>query len=62
MVPDYVAPVIAAGVFILLIEFVREPARRTVGALQINRMRLISRCGGSPNRRLYSRLNCEALS
>jgi len=32
------------------------------GGVQINRRRLISRCGGSPNRRLYSRLNCEALS
>ena len=33
MIPDYVAPVIAAGVFILLMGFVREPARRTVNAL-----------------------------
>ena len=35
MVPDYVAPVIAAGVFILLMGFVREPARRTVNALLV---------------------------
>jgi predicted phosphodiesterase len=35
---------------------------RPFGAVQISRRRLISRCGGSPNRRLYSRLNCEALS
>lgn len=27
-----------------------------------SRIRLISRCGGAPNRRLYSRLNCETLS
>ena len=33
MLPDYVAPVIAAGVFILLMGFVLEPARRTVNAL-----------------------------
>ena len=35
MVPDYIAPVIAAGVFILLMGFVREPARRTVNALLV---------------------------
>src|SRR6267378_1593304 len=28
----------------------------------LSRMRLISRWGGAPNRRLYSRLNWEALS
>jgi hypothetical protein len=37
---------------------IEEP--RPFGGVQTSRRRLISRCGGLPNRRLYSRLNCEA--
>jgi hypothetical protein len=29
---------------------------------QLRRRRLISRCGGAPNSRLYSRLNCDTPS
>ncbi|SDG26110.1 hypothetical protein SAMN05216466_102649 [Paraburkholderia phenazinium] len=42
--------------------------KRTIGELNVwvthhdSRSRLTSCCGGAPNRRLYSRLNCEALS
>src|SRR5439155_27112654 len=33
LIPDYVGPVVAAAVFVVLMGFVKEPARRTLNAL-----------------------------
>jgi|JI10StandDraft_1071094.scaffolds.fasta_scaffold107376_6 hypothetical protein len=42
----------------------RAPAScaSAMSATWLSRIRLTSRWGGAPNRRLYSRLNCEGLS